>query len=71
MTEASRVLALSEAGAKKKSKVARDMKNGHRFQPGLEWEVLQADAVILLGLTSALRCVPRPKLGTHFTQMLL
>jgi hypothetical protein len=58
MTEASRVLALAEAGAKKKSKVARESRGSHRFQPGLEWEVLQADAVVLLGLTSALRYVP-------------
>jgi len=57
MAEASKCLALSEAGAKKKSKAARESKGTHRFQPGLEWEVLQADAVILLGLTNALRCV--------------
>jgi len=55
MTEASRVLALAEASAKKMSKVTR---GAHRFPPGIEWEVLQADAVVLLGLTSALRCVP-------------
>ena len=54
MTEASRVLALAEASAKKMSKVTR---GSHRFSPGVEWEVLQADAVVLLGLTSALRCV--------------
>jgi hypothetical protein len=58
MAEASRVLSLSEAGAKKKAKVARESRGTHRFQPGLEWDVLQADAVVLLGLTSALRCAP-------------
>lgn len=47
MSEASRCLALSEAGAKKKLKT--------RKGSGLEWEILQADAVVLLGLTNALR----------------
>lgn len=55
MAEANRLLAASEAGAKKKSKAAREARGGHRFQPGLEWEVLQADTVVLLGLTNALR----------------
>jgi hypothetical protein len=66
MTEASRVLALAEAGAKKKSKVAR---GSHRFAPGVEWEVLQADAVVLLGLTSALRYVPLSWFRTHLTHV--
>lgn len=46
MTEASRCLALAEAGAKK------------RVKEGVHWEVLHADAVVLLGLTNALRSVP-------------
>lgn len=47
MSEASRCLALSEAGAKKKLKTAKGS--------ALEWEILHADAVVLLGLTNALR----------------
>jgi hypothetical protein len=58
IAEASKCLAPSETGAKKKLKVARESRGTHRFQPGLEWEVLQADAVVLLGLTNALRYVP-------------
>jgi hypothetical protein len=54
MAEANRCLTLSEAGAKKMLKLAQ-AKGPQRFQPGLEWEILHADAVILLGLTSALR----------------
>ncbi|KAF7986637.1 hypothetical protein HWV62_26454 [Athelia sp. TMB] len=42
MAEASRCLALAEAGAKR------------RRGDGVEWEVLHADAVVLLGLTNAL-----------------
>lgn len=58
MVEATRCLTLSEAGAKKKSKTRGSRPTGsHRFQPGLEWDILQADAVILLGLTNALRYV--------------
>jgi hypothetical protein len=30
---------------------------GGRFTPGLEYEILQADAVVLLGVTHALSCV--------------
>ena len=54
MTEAARCLALAEAGAKKQIKEARPRESG-RFEPGLEWEILQADSVVLLGLTHALR----------------
>lgn len=42
MAEASRCLTLSEAGARKKSKMAREARGSHRFQPGLEWDILQA-----------------------------
>ncbi|KAF7358809.1 Mitochondrial outer membrane protein IML2 [Mycena sanguinolenta] len=65
MGEAARLLALSEAGSKKA--VAESKKTGAgagalggkgdgggRFAPGLEYEILQADAVVLLGLTHAL-----------------
>jgi hypothetical protein len=56
MTEANRCLTLSEAGAKKLLKSAQ-AKGPQRFQTGLEWEILHADAIIMLGLTSALRYV--------------
>jgi len=56
MTEASRCLALSEAGTRKQMRVPkpRDLTQPTRFQFGLEWEILNADAVVLLGLTNAL-----------------
>ncbi|KAF5378316.1 hypothetical protein D9615_008805 [Tricholomella constricta] len=53
MAEASRCLALSEAGARRHVKSASPSPNS-RFPPGLEWEILNADAVVLLGLTNAL-----------------
>lgn len=55
MAEATRCLTLAEAGAKKQLK-AKSGKQTGRFAPGLEWEVLLADTVILSGMTSALRC---------------
>ena len=56
MAEASRLLALSEAGAKKELKLAKySSQQATQFPPGTEWELLHSDAVILLGLTHALR----------------
>ncbi|KAH9484607.1 Inclusion body clearance protein IML2 [Psilocybe cubensis] len=57
MTEASRCLSLSEAGARKQMRVPkpRDMSYESKFSYGLEWEILNADAIVLLGLTHALR----------------
>jgi hypothetical protein len=52
MTEATRCLTLSEAGARKKK---NENGSASRFLPGLEWEILVADAVVMLGLTHALR----------------
>ncbi|KAI0822776.1 outer membrane protein Iml2/Tetratricopeptide repeat protein 39 [Trametes gibbosa] len=54
MAEASRLLALAEAGAKKQLKLAKSFENTTQFPPGTEWELLHSDAVILLGLTHAL-----------------
>ncbi|KAI0373047.1 hypothetical protein BV20DRAFT_1050450 [Pilatotrama ljubarskyi] len=54
MTEASRLLALAEAGAKKQLKLAKSSDKTTQFPPGTEWELLHSDAVILLGLTHAL-----------------
>ncbi|KAG6863107.1 hypothetical protein C0991_008147 [Blastosporella zonata] len=54
MVEATRCLTLSEAGARKQMKSANKAHPNQRFAPGLEWEILNADAVVLLGLTNAL-----------------
>ncbi|KAI0672830.1 outer membrane protein Iml2/Tetratricopeptide repeat protein 39 [Trametes maxima] len=54
MAEASRLLALAEAGAKKQLKFAKSSDKATQFPPGTEWELLHSDAVILLGLTHAL-----------------
>ncbi|KIJ59698.1 hypothetical protein HYDPIDRAFT_140301 [Hydnomerulius pinastri MD-312] len=54
MEEAGECLALSEAGAKKMIKLAKASNSPHRLQPGLEWEVIHTDAVVLLGLTHVL-----------------
>lgn len=56
MAEATRCLAISEAGARQQTRGAKsDMAYRGRFTHGLEWEILNADAVVLLGLTHALR----------------
>ena len=57
MTEASRCLALSETGARKQIKAPKAKNHSSRFPAGLEWEIINADAVVLLGLTHALRYV--------------
>jgi hypothetical protein len=56
LTEAGRCLSAAEAGAKKQAKATKSAKQTGRFPPGLEWEILLADTVILNGLTSALGC---------------
>jgi hypothetical protein len=61
MSEATRCLSLAEAGAKKQMKIAKSAKQAHRFPAGIEWEIVHADAVVLLGLTNALRYVVRGK----------
>jgi len=57
MAEASRCLALAEAGTRQQMRVVKpqDLDYHSRFHYGLEWEILNADAVVLLGLTHALR----------------
>jgi len=57
MAEATRCLELSEAGTRQRMRTPkpRDLTHHSRFQYGLEWEILNADAVILLGLTHTLR----------------
>jgi tetratricopeptide (TPR) repeat protein len=54
MEEATRCLTASEAGAKKQARAAKSLPSIHRFDAGIEWEVMHADAVVLLGLTHAL-----------------
>ncbi|KAG6911431.1 hypothetical protein DXG01_016528 [Tephrocybe rancida] len=54
LAEATRCLTLSEAGARRQMKSAIKAHPNQRFTPGLEWEILNADAVVLLGLTNAL-----------------
>ncbi|EAU84983.2 hypothetical protein CC1G_04079 [Coprinopsis cinerea okayama7 len=53
VTEASRCLALSETGTRKQMKAPK-AKTHSRFPAGLEWDIINADAVVLLGLTHAL-----------------
>ena len=57
MAEATRCLELSEAGTRQQMRTPkpRDLTHHGRFPYGLEWEILNADAVILLGLTHTLR----------------
>ncbi|KAG2063541.1 hypothetical protein BDR04DRAFT_1146273 [Suillus decipiens] len=54
MEEATRCLTVSEVGARKQARAAKSSPSTHRFDAGLEWEVVHADAVVLLGLTHAL-----------------
>ncbi|KAF5323690.1 hypothetical protein D9619_012884 [Psilocybe cf. subviscida] len=63
MTEASRCLALSEAGTRKYMRMSKP-KSGTggyqgRFPHGLEWEIVNADAVVYF---------PRWGLGLHFIE---
>ncbi|PFH46707.1 hypothetical protein AMATHDRAFT_69254 [Amanita thiersii Skay4041] len=53
MEDAATSLAAAEAGAKKQLKQAKSCSTT-RFPPGLEWEILIADATVLSGLVHAL-----------------
>lgn len=57
MPEATRLLSLAEAGAKKQAKLSKSLKQVGRYPPGTEYELVTACATILLGLTNALRYV--------------
>lgn len=57
MGEAARCLSQSEAGAKKQLKATKASNVSGNFPAGVEWEILQADAVVLQGLVHALRQV--------------
>ncbi|KAL6298596.1 hypothetical protein BKA93DRAFT_830556 [Sparassis latifolia] len=54
LVEAARCLALSEAGSKKQFKSSKGSGSNTQFPPGIEWELLHSDAIILLGLNHAL-----------------
>ncbi|KAF8498327.1 outer membrane protein Iml2/Tetratricopeptide repeat protein 39 [Gautieria morchelliformis] len=54
MAEASRLLTSAEAKARKGAKASKTSPQTRRFVSGLDFEVLQADAVLLLGFTQAL-----------------
>lgn len=71
MDDATQCLESSQAGAKKFMKSAKSCKPSHRFTPGIEWEVLHTDAVLLLGLTHALRCATRPQLSIWHSLLIL
>jgi hypothetical protein len=59
ISEAGDALQRSEAASKKQLKlVSKNIRDSIRFPPGTLWELIHADAVILLGLTQALRSVP-------------
>lgn len=55
MAEAQLALSQCEAATKKLAKAAKGTKSASSFPPGTEWELLHSDAVILLGVTHALR----------------
>jgi hypothetical protein len=61
MSEASKYLALAEAGAREQVKAAKNGTSKYKdtapkqFPAGMEWDVLQADSIVLLGLTNALQ----------------
>ncbi|KAI6103663.1 outer membrane protein Iml2/Tetratricopeptide repeat protein 39 [Pisolithus sp. B1] len=54
MEDAVKCLTLAEQGARKCMKLAKSSTPSHRFQSGIEWEVLHTDTIVLLGLTHAL-----------------
>ncbi|KAJ7594210.1 outer membrane protein Iml2/Tetratricopeptide repeat protein 39 [Mycena floridula] len=54
MAEAARCLTLAEAGSRKLLKSATSKPSSHRFPAGIDMEILNADAVVLLGITHAL-----------------
>jgi hypothetical protein len=57
MAEVARCLEMSEVASRQRMRLpkSKDLSYHGRFQHGLEWEILNADAVILLGLTHTLK----------------
>lgn len=54
MVDAAKALTDAEAATNQALKMVKSNKSNTRFPSGMEWEVLHADTVILLGLTQAL-----------------
>lgn len=55
MAEAAKLLAVSENTVKAQHKTAKSNKSNTRFPAGTEYELLSSDAMILHGITHALR----------------
>ncbi|KAF8321184.1 hypothetical protein DL93DRAFT_2051790 [Clavulina sp. PMI_390] len=76
-------LTIAEAGAKEQAKLAKSGKSpfkdvgARQFRQGIEWDALQADAIVLLGLTNALqesymgfaKCFAHSKFTTLFKEV--
>ncbi len=56
MEEAAKSLTLSEAGSRKQMNTAKS-KTNEQQPAGIEWEIVNADSIVLLGITHALGCV--------------
>ncbi|KAF8604614.1 hypothetical protein BDV93DRAFT_537692 [Ceratobasidium sp. AG-I] len=79
MPEAVASLTAAEAGAKAAARAARSVKptGSAKYPIGLEYEICQADAVVLLGLTQALsesymgylQCIAHGKFGKMYKQV--
>ncbi|KAI6101303.1 outer membrane protein Iml2/Tetratricopeptide repeat protein 39 [Pisolithus sp. B1] len=54
MKDAVRCFTLAKQAARKHVKLAKPSTSSHRFQPGLEWEVICTDAMVFLGICHAL-----------------
>ncbi len=54
MQQAITALAEAESKARSQIKAAKSVKSETRFPAGTEWEVVQADALLLQGLTQGL-----------------
>jgi hypothetical protein len=55
IAEALKSLSHAEAEAKKRAKSEKKKAAAHRFPTAIEWELLHADAIIILGLIDAMR----------------
>jgi hypothetical protein len=54
MEDAVRSMNQAEEGARQQSKACKGSKINGKFPPGLEWDVLQADSIVLLGMSQLL-----------------
>lgn len=60
-----KALGAAEAGAKRQAKSSKSGKQTGKYAPGLEWEVVLADTIILNGATNVLRSVNAVITFTH------